>query len=202
MDKIVSNLIQIRTSNLRPYGKNPRRNDAAVDAVAESIREFGFKVPIIIDADYEIIAGHTRWKAAQKLGLQTVPCILADDLTEEQIRAFRLADNKTAELSEWDINLLNEELRAITEIDMTAFGFGSFEDAEEQEEVHEDDFKEKDGNEHDVKRGDLWACGDHRILCGDATSQADADILMGGRKPIWFLRILLTASRSATVTKR
>lgn len=176
----MSNLIQIRTSDLRPYGKNPRKNDAAVDAVAESIREFGFKVPIIIDADYEIIAGHTRWKAAQKLGLQTVPCIMADDLTEEQVRAFRLADNKTAELSEWDINLLDEELRAITEIDMSAFGFGSFEDAQEQEEVREDDFEEKAEDGHDVKRGDLWACGDHRILCGDATSQADADLLMGG----------------------
>lgn len=193
MDKIVSNLIQIRTSNLRPYGKNPRKNDAAVDAVAESIREFGFKVPIIIDADYEIIAGHTRWKAAQKLGLQTVPCIMANDLTEEQVRAFRLADNKTAELSEWDINLLDEELRAITEIDMSAFGFGSFEDAQEQEEVHEDDFEEKEENGHDVKRGAARPEGvphgagstlrrRHHITLGSAHGEESAANPQGGRR--------------------
>ena len=176
----MSNLIQKRTQDLQPYEHNPRKNDAAVDAVAESIRQFGFKVPIIIDADGVIIAGHTRWKAAGKLGLETVPCILADDLTPEQVQAFRLADNKTAELSEWDINLLDEELRAITSIDMTAFGFGSFEDAGEQESAEEDDFEEQEGNRHDVKLGDLWACGEHRILCGDASSTQDADILMGG----------------------
>ena len=176
----MSNLIQKRTQDLRPYERNPRKNDAAVDAVAESIRQFGFKVPIIIDADGVIIAGHTRWKAAGKLGLETVPCILADDLTPEQVQAFRLADNKTAELSEWDMNLLDEELKAITSIDMTAFGFGSFEDAGEQESAEEDDFEEQEGNRHDVKRGDLWACGEHRILCGDASSTQDADTLMGG----------------------
>ena len=176
----MSNLIQKRTQDLRPYERNPRKNDAAVDAVAESIRQFGFKVPIIIDADGVIIAGHTRWKAAGKLGLKTVPCILADDLTPEQVQAFRLADNKTAELSEWDMNLLDEELKAITSIDMTAFGFGSFEDAGEQESAEEDDFEEQEGNRHDVKLGDLWACGEHRILCGDASSTQDADILMGG----------------------
>lgn len=177
---MMTNLIQKRTQDLRPYERNPRKNDAAVEAVAQSIKEFGFRVPIIIDAAGVIIAGHTRWKAAQKLGLETVPCISADDLTPEQVKAFRLADNKTAELSEWDINLLDEELKAITTIDMTAFGFGSFEDAGEQESAEEDDFEEEEGNRHDVKPGDLWACGEHRIMCGDAQSVQDADILMGG----------------------
>ena len=176
----MTNIVQKRTDDLRPYERNPRKNDAAVAAVAESIKEFGFRVPIIIDKDGVIIAGHTRLKAAQKLGLETVPCVMADDLSPEQVRAFRLADNKTAELSEWDINLLDEELRAITEIDMSAFGFGSFEDAGAEESAEEDDFEEQEGNGHDVKLGDLWACGEHRILCGDASSTQDADILMGG----------------------
>lgn len=95
---------------LKPYPNNPRKNDKAVDAVAASIREFGFKVPIITDKDGVIIAGHTRLKAAEKLGLETVPVIVASDLTEEQAKALRLADNKTAELAEWDPDLLLKEL--------------------------------------------------------------------------------------------
>lgn len=107
-----------RTEDLKPYERNPRRNDQAVDAVANSIKAFGFKVPIIIDKDNVIVAGHTRYKAAKKLGLTEVPCIVADDLNEEQIKAFRLADNKVAEQSEWDFELLEEELEGIYNIDM------------------------------------------------------------------------------------
>ena len=91
---------EIKIEELVPYANNPRHNDGAVEAVANSIREFGFKVPIVIDKDNVIVAGHTRLKAAEKLGLEKVPCIVADDLTPEQINAFRLADNKTAELAE------------------------------------------------------------------------------------------------------
>lgn len=133
----------ISISLLREYDNNPRNNDGAVDAVAASIRDFGFKVPIVIDADNVIIAGHTRVKAARKLGMETVPCIIADDLTPEQIRAFRLADNKTAELAGWDFTKLEEELLEISkQFDMTSFGFdetedididGFFEDAEQKE---------------------------------------------------------------------
>jgi len=108
---------------IRPYEKNPRKNDAAVDGVAASIREFGFKVPIIIDAAGTIIAGHTRYKAAQKLGLESVPCIQADDLSPEQVRAYRLADNKVAEAAGWDEQLLADELADILDIDMSIFGF-------------------------------------------------------------------------------
>ena len=107
---------------LRPYANNPRNNDGAVDAVAASIRAFGFNVPIVVDKNDEIVAGHTRFKAAQKLGLEKVPVIIADDLTEEQVRAFRLADNKVSELSSWDFVLLAEELDGI-EMDMEQFGF-------------------------------------------------------------------------------
>lgn len=125
---------------LHEYENNPRKNDGAVDAVAESIKQFGFKVPIVIDADNVIIAGHTRVKAARKLGLKSVPCVIADDLTPEQIRAFRLADNKTAELAGWDFAKLEEELAALAaEFDMTAFGFHADSD------VDIDDFFEEAG---------------------------------------------------------
>ena len=116
-------IIQIKTSQLIPYENNPRQNKDAVPAVMKSIQEFGFKVPIVIDKNNVIVAGHTRVMAAQKLGMDSVPCIIADDLTDEQIRAFRLADNKTAELAEWDLDLLGKELAGITGIDMTQFGF-------------------------------------------------------------------------------
>lgn len=116
-------VIDKKIAELTPYAKNPRKNDQAVNAVAASIKEFGFKVPIVIDSDGVIVAGHTRLKAALLLGLETVPCVVADDLTEDQIKAFRLADNKTAELAEWDLALLDEEIAELTDIDMSQFGF-------------------------------------------------------------------------------
>lgn len=112
-----------KTSELIPYENNPRKNDAAVDEVAASIRQFGFKVPVIVDREGVVVAGHTRLKAAKKLKIDEVPCILADDLDEEQINAFRLADNKTSERSEWDNEKLLKELEKINTIDMKQFGF-------------------------------------------------------------------------------
>lgn len=117
------NIKEINIKEVREYENNPRNNDEAVEPVANSIKEFGFKVPIIIDKDNVIIAGHTRLKAAKKLKLKTVPCIIADDLTEEQIRAFRLADNKVSEIATWDYNALNFELENILSLDMTMFDF-------------------------------------------------------------------------------
>ena len=116
-------IIDKAIDSLTPYERNPRKNDKAVESVANSIREFGFKVPIVIDADCVVIAGHTRLKAAKKLGLETVPCVVADDLTDEQIKAFRLADNKVSEAAEWDDKLLKSELDDILNIDMSDFGF-------------------------------------------------------------------------------
>jgi len=110
-------------ADLNPYANNPRLNDGAVDAVAASIKEFGFKVPIVVDSDGVIVTGHTRVKAAKKLGIDTVPVIVADDLTPEQVKAFRLADNKTGELAQWDFDKLDIELGDIDEIDMGDFGF-------------------------------------------------------------------------------
>lgn len=116
---------EIKIKDLIPYTNNPRHNDGAVEAVANSISAFGFKVPIVIDKNNVIVAGHTRLKAAEKLGLEKVPCIVADDLTPEQINAFRLADNKTGELADWDFDKLETELSALNDldIDMTQFGF-------------------------------------------------------------------------------
>ena len=112
-----------RLDEIKPYENNPRHNDNAVDAVANSIREFGFKVPIVVDSDGVIVAGHTRYKAAKKLGLKTVPCLVADDLNEEQINAFRLADNKVGEIATWDLDALKVELDNIGEIDLSGMGF-------------------------------------------------------------------------------
>lgn len=126
------NIEELRVDEIFPYENNPRKNDDAVDAVALSISSFGFRVPIVIDKDNIIIAGHTRLKAAKKLGLTTVPCVRADDLTDDQVRAFRLADNKTGELAGWDFAELERELEKIN-MDMGLFGFA-------QEDVDIDGF--------------------------------------------------------------
>lgn len=122
------NIKQMKIKDLIPYEKNPRKNDKAVDYVAESIKEFGFKVPIVIDKNNVIVAGHTRYKASKKLGFKEVPCIVADDLNDEQIKAFRLADNKVGEFAEWDFDLLESELDDLIDIDMELFGFGDNEE--------------------------------------------------------------------------
>lgn len=134
-------IIERKISELKPYANNPRLNDGAVDAVAASIKEFGWKVPLVVTADGEIIAGHTRLKAAQKLKMKTVPVIIADDLTPEQVRAFRLADNKVGELAGWDFEKLDLELAEI-DLDMSQFGFGDNEEFEPKEAP--EDFKEFD----------------------------------------------------------
>lgn len=138
---------------IRPYEKNPRKNDNAVQYVAESIKQFGFKVPIVIDCDGVIVAGHTRYKAAKKLKLDAIPCIVADDLTEDQIKAFRLADNKVAEKAEWDFTLLTEELDDLFDFDMDLFGFGDEDEEEDEEEkpaVERDDLSGQVGEMYQI----------------------------------------------------
>lgn len=123
---------------IRPYENNPRVNDEAVPLVANSIREFGFKQPIVVDADGTIIAGHTRYRAAVSLGMETVPALYADDLTPEQVNAYRLADNKVSEAAEWDMSKLDEELDGLLDFDMEQFGFESiFEPDEPDAETKE-----------------------------------------------------------------
>ena len=130
-------IVEKNIAELREYENNPRHNENAIDAVASSIKQFGFKVPIVIDENNVIIAGHTRRKAAEKLGMTVVPCIVADDLTPEQIKAFRLADNKVSELAGWDFEKMEQELAELSEFDMTQFGFLS-----DSEDINIDDFFE------------------------------------------------------------
>ena len=138
-------------------------------------------MPIVIDKNGVIVAGHTRYKAAQQLGLEKLPCIIADDLTEEQVKAFRLADNKVGELSEWDFDLLGEELDGIFDIDMSDFGFDIDCDwHEEPAEIVEDEVPEE--VETRCKLGDIWQLGDHKLICGDSTDVAVIDRLMDGVK--------------------
>ena len=177
-------IIEMKTAELVPYLNNPRKNDKAVDPVAESIKEFGFKVPIIIDKQKVIVAGHTRLRAAKKLGLETVPVVIADDLTEDQIKAFRLADNKTAEFSEWDQDLLINELLELqtADFEMLPFGFDEIEEGTNETELEEDDFEAELPEEPKAKRGDIYKLGHHRLMCGDSTDPDDIDKLMNGKK--------------------
>ena len=129
---------------IRPYEKNPRKNDDAVKYVVQSIKQFGFKVPIVIDRDGVIVAGHTRYKAAKELEMDSVPCIIADDLTDKQIKAFRLTDNKVSEKAGWDFGLLEEELNELFDFDMEGFGFVGHEDVDISDFFEDAEHKEKE----------------------------------------------------------
>lgn len=169
---------KVKTADLIPYKNNPRDNDGAVKYVAKSIKAFGFKQPIVVDKDNIVVAGHTRLKASIQLGLEEVPVIRADDLTPEEIQAYRVADNRTGELAKWDYEKLREELGEIKDIDMRALGFDTvfFDDPDSLEEgqVAEDEVKPRS------KKGDLFQLGRHRLMCGDSTDRKMVDALMGG----------------------
>jgi transferase len=169
---------------LRPYENNPRNNEQAVEAVANSIKEFGFKVPIVATIDGEIVNGHTRFKAAKSLKLKNVPVLIADDLTEEQIKAFRLADNKTGELAEWNVELLYGELDELDGFDMTLFGFEdidfSLDDFEEDEKEEGEEVDINQEEKPKVEYGDIYQLGRHRLMCGDSTSAEDMAQLIDG----------------------
>ena len=159
------NILQLPLAEVHPYKNNPRKNDGAVDAVAASIKQYGFLVPLVISADHEIITGHTRYKAAGRLGLKTVPCVIADELTDEQIKAFRLVDNKVGELAEWDVNLLPLELADITQ-DLSVFGFESISEEEFGEEFTLDSGEKKPYQQisltlHDKQAELILACIDY-----------------------------------------
>lgn len=174
------NVVMMKTSDLIDYKNNPRKNDKAVEAVANSINSFGFKVPVIIDKNNVLVCGHTRVKAAKKLGIEEIPVIIADDLNEEQIKAFRIADNKTAELADWDMDKLAEELKLI-EMDMEQFGFDDLEKLLDRD-VLEDDFKEELPEAAYSNKGDVFVFGKHRLMCGDSTKSEDVEKLMNGTK--------------------
>lgn len=170
---------EISTNEIIPYENNPRNNKAAIPYVKESIQQFGFKVPIIIDSNNVIVCGHTRYLAAKELEMESIPCVRADDLTPEQIKAFRIADNKVSEYATWDFDKLLQELEGIEELDMSMFGFDD--DESKKMQVVEDDFDEEDIPDNPKsKRGQLYQLGEHRLLCGDSTCEADVDLLMNG----------------------
>ncbi len=171
----------INIKDIKPYAKNPRNNDSGVDAVARSIKEFNWQQPIVVDKNYVIIVGHTRYKAAKKLNLKKVPIVVADNLSDEQVKAYRLADNKTNELTDWNMDLLNVELDGILDIDMTDFGFDeSNMKLEGNSEVEEDEVDEKLPEEPKSKLGQLYKLGHHRLMCGDSTKPEDVKKLVGG----------------------
>lgn len=178
-----------RTDSLRPYENNPRDNDHAVPAVAASIREFGFRVPLVVDPSGLIVCGHTRWKAAQELGLAEVPCVVASDLTADQLRAFRIADNKTGEIAGWDKDLLKLELTELKalDFDLGLMGFNADElqrllSLELGAGLGDPDAVPAPPDAATTQRGDLWILGSHRLLCGDSGSPSDLDRLLGGQR--------------------
>ena len=181
MVDIKDNIELVDIDKLYPYHNNPKEHPAEqIDKICSSIKHYGFTVPLIIDADNEIIAGHGRYKAAQKLGMDELPCIRRKDLTEEQAKAFRLADNKVAE-SEWDMEMLEVEFEAI-EDEFTGFELDELDF--QTEEVEEDDFTEEVDEEAEpiTELGDVIELGRHRLVCGDSTSEEDVSKLMNGEK--------------------
>lgn len=174
-------VIEKDLNSITPYENNPRNNDEAVQYVANSIKAFGWKQPIVIDKDGVIVAGHTRYKAAKLLGLTSAPCVVADDLTEEQVQAYRLADNKVAEIASWNFEALAEQLSDLDGLfDMTEFGF--LEAENEEIEAEEDDFEPEPPEEPKAKRGDIYQLGRHRLMCGDSTCVTDVEALMLDRQ--------------------
>lgn len=181
MDKAIK-IVYKSVDELIPYVNNPRDNKNAVDAVASSIKNFGFKVPIVIDKENEIVTGHTRLLAAKKLGMDQVPVIVADDLSEAEVKAFRLADNKVSELADWDWSLLEVELENLEdldlEFDMEEFGFDLISDNGEYTDVIEDEFNDEIPEQRRTKSGNVWILGKHRLMCGNSLDPEDVNRLM------------------------
>lgn len=173
---------------LIPYAHNPRKNDQAVEAMAQAIRAFGFRVPVLVRSNGEIIDGHLRLKAARVAGLIEVPVILADDMTEAQVKAFRISVNRMAELAEWDMDQLKLELEDlhILEFDLQLTGLDGLTldkllgQIEETAGLTDPDSVPDPPAEPVTQTGDLWALGHHRLLCGDSTSVHCVQRLLGG----------------------
>ena len=174
-------IIKLNINEVIPYPDNPRKNDNAVDAVAESIKQCGYCSPIVIDEDNVILAGHTRLKALKKLKWKEVECVRKTGLTEEQKKKYRILDNKTNELAEWDFDLLEEEIDGL---DFDGFDFGFDMPAfEEPQEIVEDEPPEVDEDSEPITQlGDIWQLGEHRLMCGDSTDKATVELLMDGKK--------------------
>ena len=172
-------IVNKNIEDIKMYENNPRNNDGAVEYVANSIKEFGFKVPIVLDKNNIIVAGHTRYKAAKLLNLKELPCIIADDLSDDQIKAFRLIDNKASELSSWDMDLLNIELENINDVDMELFDFKV---DNILENVIDDEYEFELPENPISKLGNIYRLGNHYLMCGDSTNEVDVKKLIGNTK--------------------
>lgn len=183
-------IIDKKLTDLKPYANNPRHNAKAVPAVKESILKFGFKVPLVIDKNNVIVCGHTRFYASKEIGLETVPCIVADDLTDEQINAFRLVDNRTSEFADWNFDKLAEELSDLQDFDFEPFAFDDlmagleldYNLNQNDKEAVEDNYEEEIPVEAKTKLGDLYRLDRHYLLCGDATNRKDVEKLINGHE--------------------
>jgi DNA modification methylase len=176
-----------KITDIKPYENNPRRNDQAVEAVARSIAEFGFRQPIVLDEAGVIIVGNTRYKAAVRLRLKRVPVHVATGLTPAQVKAYRIADNKTAELADWDQDRLIKELADLQQLafDVDVVGFSADElqallDTDVTQGLADPDHVPEPPDQPITQPGDIWLLGDHRLLCGDSSSDKDVDRLLGG----------------------
>ena len=178
----IQKIDKVNIEKLIPYVNNAKvHSDEQVTKIAASIREFGFLSPVLIDSNYNIIAGHGRVMAAKKAGVDEVPCVFIEGLTEAQRKAYILADNRLGELADWDMDLVTSELDQLLEldfdIDLTGFEMPTIED---EEEVQDDEFDGELPEEPTAKPGDIYQLGRHRLMCGDSTSTTDVEKLMGG----------------------
>lgn len=178
----IQKIDKVNIEKLIPYVNNAKvHSDEQVTKIAASIREFGFLSPVLIDSNYNIIAGHGRVMAAKKAGVDEVPCVFIEGLTEAQRKAYILADNRLGELADWDMDLVTSELDQLLEldfdIDLTGFEMPTIED---EEEVQDDEFDGELPEEPKAKQGDIYQLGRHRLMCGDSTSTTDVEKLMGG----------------------
>jgi ParB-like chromosome segregation protein Spo0J len=175
---------------LVPYARNPRKNDAAVDRMAASIQEFGFKIPVLARSSGGVVDGHLRLKAAKKLGMTEVPVILCDEWTEAQVKAFRLMVNRSVTWADWDEELLGLELVELKgldfDLDLTGFDSAELErylaDLDVKPGLTDEDDAPEPPEKPVSRSGDLWLLGKHRVLCGDATKSADVERLMSAEK--------------------
>lgn len=176
-------LLELSLKDIKPYANNPRKNDEAVQAVMESIQQCEYIAPIVVDENHVILAGHTRLKALKKLGFKSAQVIVKEGLTDEQKRKYRLLDNKTGELAEWDVELLNIELADLDFGDLSLEWVGvdiPAKNQAEQDEVPEID----ESHEPFCKYGDIWQLGEHCLMCGDSTDKTTVEKLMNGEKAV------------------
>ena len=173
-------LLELSLKDIKPYANNPRKNDEAVQAVMDSIQQCEYVAPIVVDENHVILAGHTRLKALKKLGFKSAQVIVKEGLTEEQKRKYRLLDNKTGELAEWDVDLLNIEL---ADLDFGGLSLEWGVDIPAEKQAEQDEVPEVDeSHEPFCKYGDIWQLGRHRLICGDSTDKATVERLMDGKK--------------------